>query len=393
MANLQPIDDDKQQESTEDADTAAEVTDIDDGGDKKDKKKKKKKKKKWDLEEHLGSVEPPKLKIKFDANRGQDTLKQAGWWVNRRGKVVALDDGAAPTPNDCPETYVIQQYISYVLTDEQYYNYKLIRIKQNEELKVARANIYVSPDYNRRQTVLLVICGTGVVNAGEFATSVCKFDNIIVGSAFPFMEWARERDIGVVLFDPNTLSKHHENVLDEIHCVYVFDTYVKPYLAGAAVNADDSNNNNNNNADDDDEKKNTQADPATSVIQNLLILAHSAGGRRTTFLLKERGDIVQQYVKAIAFTDIKDPKEQLFKYQVNGADEKAKAQIAKKIYQECAVNWVKSKEKKLDEPMKKMKGAVCKRVSSGHSEHKYTTPNAYSSIVKFFDERQNASNQ
>lgn len=344
--------DDNKDDNKDDDDHEDDEVKIDEKQKKKKKKTKKKKKKKWEMEEYIGSVSI-KLKIKFDVDRGQDGLKKAGWFCNRRGKIIAIDGGIKPTPNDCPDTFLVQEYISFILQDKLYYNLKLIEIMENEKLKVARSNIYISDNYNKKETILMVIPGTGIVNAGEFATSVAKFDNIIIGTAFPFIEWSIDKDIGLILFDPNTMSKHHENILDEIHCVHIFDSYIKPYLG-------------NN-------------------ISNILILAHSAGGRRTTYLLKERGDIIKNYIKKIAFTDIKDPKEQLFKYERNG--EKDKVEIVKKIYKETSKNWVKTKTgKKLDEAIKKgAKSAICKKVSSGHSDHKYTTPSAYPSIVSWFE--------
>ena len=70
---------------------------------------------------------------------------------------------------------------------------------------------------------------------------------------------------------------------------------------------------------------------------------------------------------------------------------KEQAAIIKSIYKQCARNWVKTKTgKALDAKMKKgAKTALVTRVSSGHSEHKYTTPSAYPSIIKFFDEKMN----
>ena len=232
-----------------------------------------------DIEEHIGSC-PIKLKMKFDSNRGQDALKENGWCV-RRGKVIGLSEGATPTPNDCPPIYLVQQYLSFILTDEQYYNFKLIRIKENEELKIARSNIYVSRDYEKQKCLLMIIPGSGMVRAGEFATSIMRFDHIVTGSALPFIEYAQDRQFGVVLFDPNGLIGHARN--NQNHCIHVFDTYIKPYLCG---------NDNDKETADDEKRENIE-----KTVESLLILAHSAGGSRITKLLKERGDIMQSYVK------------------------------------------------------------------------------------------------
>ena len=89
---------------------------------KKYKQKKKKKQAKWDMEEHIGSVSV-KLKTKFKAEHSsQEKLIKAGWQVNRRGKVMALN-GDKPTLNDCPETYLVQQFVSSVISSSDYYNF------------------------------------------------------------------------------------------------------------------------------------------------------------------------------------------------------------------------------------------------------------------------------
>merc|ERR1711994_1160254 len=95
----------------------------------------------------------------------------------------------------------------------------------------------------------------------------------------------------------------------------------------------------------------------------------------------------ERCLRAIAFTDIKDPREDVYKYERSGFAEQCVT--IRKLYKELGRNWIKTKTgKALDEKMKKgSKGALCLRVSSGHSDHKYTTPSAFPSVVKFFEEK------
>merc|ERR1712013_34380 len=167
---------------------------------------------------------------------------------------------------------------------------------------------------------------------------------------------------------------------DKIHCVHVFDEYVKPFLSHQKKEDYDAN-------EDTESKEEIEEDEKTGSVQNLVILAHSAGGRRTTHLLRERGQEMEAFLRAVAFTDIKDPREQVYTDERSGfADQ---CVTVRKIYQEMGRNWIKTKTgKALDEKMKKgSKGTLCLRLSSGHSDHKYTTPSAFPSIVKFFEEK------
>merc|ERR1712129_165529 len=101
------------------------------------------------------------------------------------------------------------------------------------------------------------------------------------------------------------------------HCIHVFDTYVKPYLHAS--------NDNENKEEDKDEQ----------CVESLLILAHSAGGSRTAKLLYERGNIMKPCIKAIAFTDIGDPRMQVLNYtrEVDKKDDcEERAKLITEIY-------------------------------------------------------------
>ena len=111
-------------------------------------------------------------------------------------------------------------------------------------------------------------------------------------------------------------------------------------------------------------------------------------------MLRERGSIIQRYIRAIAFTDIRDPKVSVFKWErdlQSAVDYTEQCKLIKRIYKECARNWIKTKRgKKLDAPCKMEKGTLVERVSSGHADHKYTTPSAFPSVIRFFEEKMNA---
>merc|ERR1719334_378382 len=108
------------------------------------------------------------------------------------------------------------------------------------------------------------------------------------------------------------------------------------------MNGNDDGNINGNDGDEKEEVL-TEEKECENAVENLLILAHSAGGKRTTYLLRERGAIIQRYIRAIAFTDIRDPKGQVFQSRKTHKEE---TKIIKEIYKDCARNWVKTKKGK-----------------------------------------------
>eukprot|EP01083_Nonionella_stella_P084621 234309_1 len=295
-------------------------------------------------------------------------IEKYGFHCNSVGKIVPLKttNSSCKHPSSLPLN-VLHEFIQNIFQMQ----YKMERISMTSKLKhdVLSSNIFISPKYNQKKTLLLIITGFGKVNAGEWSTSVCINDNIMDGTGIPFISYAYKRHWGVLLLDTNGIenseyekiserSKIYEKIhLGSVHCVDVFDKYIAPFLM---CNTD-------------------------MTLENIVILAHSAGGINVTALLEKRGDMLQHYIKRIAFTDIKDPHQQIKNIKSNN-----RRQMIKRIYKTCARNWVKTKESvPLNQQIKRKKRKnkiLITQFSAGHTEHKYTTTSAFKAIFSFFEE-------
>jgi len=226
-----------------------------------------------------------------------------------------------------------------------------------------RSNIFVTADLEtNKNKLMLLIQGSGAVRAGQWARALCINDTIKSGSILPYLEKAIKLGYAVIVFNPNlnrvtkdplsrpkredffipgkprlpevpTVKIPHNESPPE-HCIYVWDTYgVKS--------------------------------PANQVV----IVAHSAGGSCTMSLLRERGKDILPKLKAIAFTD-----------SVHWVSPKDPSSVVK-FLKKNAINWVQS-DKPLDTPeSNKDSGCVC--LSSGHTKHEHTSYSAIESVFKY----------
>ena len=113
--------------------------------------------------------------------------------------------------------------------------------------------------------LLVVICGTGPVMAGQWTRKLCINDSLNDGTIFKYLEWASALGLGVLVLNPN----HKDNRLDaEGHCIEAWDQLVEP-----------------------------------SPYRHVAIVAHSYGGCCTAALLAARPAAVLARLRAIAFTD------------------------------------------------------------------------------------------
>lgn len=69
------------------------------------------------------------------------------------------------------------------------------KARANDEM-VAKSRIYLSPNYGSKQTLLLLIPGSGAVRAGQWARSICINDNLAAGCMYPYIAEAFHRDWG-----------------------------------------------------------------------------------------------------------------------------------------------------------------------------------------------------
>ncbi|KAJ3440731.1 hypothetical protein M0812_14402 [Anaeramoeba flamelloides] len=80
-------------------------------------------------------------------------------------------------------------------------------LEKNEEMKkingVGQVNIFATPNWKNCKKLLLLICGSGAVRAGQWARSLCINNSLYDGTVFKYLEQAKENDYGVIVLNPN----------------------------------------------------------------------------------------------------------------------------------------------------------------------------------------------
>lgn len=203
------------------------------------------------------------------------------------------------------------------------------------EPKAKQSNIFHSPDFfTNKETLLVLICGSGAVRAGQWARSLCINDSLNTGTVIPYLDDAKALGWSTIVLNPNSVTSSLPS--PEKHTLHVWDNFVEK-----------------------------------SPAKNVLIVAHSYGGVITVNLISNRPDEVFSRVRAIAYTD-----------SVHSANKTLKKK-GELFLQERACNWVKSKEP-LDTLIKKLDSYQgCKLVSAGHNVHEYTSGVARPSVFDY----------
>eukprot|EP00484_Ammonia_sp_Unknown_P005013 CAMPEP_0197073814 /NCGR_PEP_ID=MMETSP1384-20130603/210796_1 /TAXON_ID=29189 /ORGANISM="Ammonia sp." /LENGTH=439 /DNA_ID=CAMNT_0042512655 /DNA_START=52 /DNA_END=1371 /DNA_ORIENTATION=+ len=336
---------------------------------------------------NTGSVDI-ELDFEIDPNRGQDELRSFGYYFNAKGECRNTESNERVGRFASQQKYeefgaALERYIFFLLRDQYKMSEKFInstdhdnddddqdqsneaddvamkQAKQTQktkktrpsrsqisEDKIAKSRIYLSPQYGDKQTLLLLIPGSGAVRAGQWARSICINDGLAAGTMYPFIAEAYKRDWGVVLFDPNGRTDSGR-VFSDDHVMYVYNRWIEaPYLS--------------------------QAD---CKIENVLIVCHSAGGMATTRLLNDKTKHLLPRIRGVAGTDT------FFG--------RAQTKQVQRVYERHIVNYVTSRE----ELGTVLSNTVPKRLSAGHSAHEYTSASAFAQIFSYFDAMLNVHRQ
>eukprot|EP00123_Amoebidium_parasiticum_P005997 comp17055_c0_seq1/m.15791 comp17055_c0_seq1/g.15791 ORF comp17055_c0_seq1/g.15791 comp17055_c0_seq1/m.15791 type:complete len:483 (-) comp17055_c0_seq1:540-1988(-) len=219
---------------------------------------------------------------------------------------------------------------------------KRVDIPVDAESTEPKGFIFVSDGVETNPHRLMIIMhGTGVVRAGQWARRIIVNDCLENGTQLPYILRAKKEGYAVVVTNTNLnrapipgtekMGRVRGSETAEDHAVYVWDKFVQP-----------------------------------SKAKEVAIVAHSYGGVATVHLLSKRGDEVRDRVKAIAFTD-----------SVHGMRQNA---LASWMKPRCR-NWVTS-DKELDTFIRK--AADCELVSAGTPTHEYTSPKAFNSVFEYF---------
>ncbi|GBP79900.1 UPF0528 protein CG10038 [Eumeta japonica] len=200
--------------------------------------------------------------------------------------------------------------------------------------------IFVSKEYELKDRLLVLIHGSGVVRAGQWARSLIINDKIDSGTQIPYIKKAVENGFGVLIMNTNDNHKANGDTIPksgspEEHASYVWDNYISKTKASA-----------------------------------IAIVAHSYGGIVVMDLANKYKDDFQERVKAIAFTD-----------SVHGYSKLKVTKYLKKV----AKNWVASNNP-LDSPVSTPDHEII-RVSAGHPKHELTSYSCINSVFKFIEEK------
>lgn len=199
-------------------------------------------------------------------------------------------------------------------------------------------------ELKRPKKLLVLIHGSGVVRAGQWARSLIINHNVDSGTQIPYINEGRSRDFEIVSLNTNdnygaSGDKLPHSDSPVTHAKYVWDNIVVP------------------------------ADP-----ESVCIVAHSYGGHVTMWLARQYPQFFKDKVFAVAFTDSVE----------NSAPEAVRDHMTK-----VTVNWAAS-EKPLDTVIRTKSKSSVEFRSAAHVKHEFTTYSSQKAVFEFIDKRYQA---
>lgn len=354
-----------------------------------------------DLDELMKKDEPP---LDFP-----DTLEGFEYAFNEKGQLRHIKTGEPFVFNYREDLHrwnqkryealgeIITKYVYELLEKEC--NLKKISIPVDASESEPKSFIFMSEDaLTNPQKLMVLIHGSGVVRAGQWARRLIINEDLDSGTQIPFIKRAMDEGYGVIVLNPNEnyievekpkipvqassessdepaekrerkdkISKEakrrrefyekyrnpqrekemmqlyiRENGSPEEHAIYVWDHFI-----------------------------------AQSVAENVFFVAHSYGGLAFVELMIQREADVKNKVTAVALTDSCH----------NVWHQEAGKTIREWMRENCC-NWVSSSEP-LDTSVESML-PDCPRVSAGTDRHELTSWKSLPSIFKFFAEASEA---
>jgi len=86
------------------------------------------------------------------------------------------------------------------------FGFEEIFLPLNQNYVGPRNNIFVSPNWQTAEKLMLIIQGTGAVRAGQWARAVCINDKLSIGSILPYLDRCQQEGLSVIVFNPNLNS-------------------------------------------------------------------------------------------------------------------------------------------------------------------------------------------
>lgn len=250
--------------------------------------------------------------------------------------------------------------------------------------------IYMSEDaLTNPDKLLVLIHGSGVVRAGQWARRLIINKDLDSGTQIPFINKAMQEGYGVIVLNPNENALEVEKARDPSA-----DAWDEP-----AEKRERKEECEGENKKDGHEKyrkpqkeretkhipirENSSPEEHTlyvwdhfisrSLAKNIFVVAHSYGGLSFVELMIQREDEVMLHVRAVAMTD-----------SVHNVWHQRPSRSTREWLQERCCNWVSSPEP-LDTPVDSLL-PDCLRRSAGTEFHELTSWSSFQSIFQFFEE-------
>jgi len=273
-------------------------------------------------------------------------LKGFGYAFNQAGQMRQLEEDGV-TISDRPfkfevkpgdRTYNQAHYeaLGEVITEEVYSLLESRGQLERRELKVEgvkekepKSFVFVSSEFQEKENLLVIIHGSGVVRAGQWARRLIMNEDLDKGTVLPYVEEARNHNWGVLVMNTNLNEIDGKEIpgsdSPESHAVTVWEQMIKK-----------------------------------SKAEKVVVLAHSYGGLVTVELANVFKKDFLGRVEGVLLTD-----------SVHGRLTRDK-ELDRKLSR-VGRNWVSS-EKPLGTLVDRVRGGDrIECVSAGHEQHEWTS--------------------
>ncbi|XP_015518127.1 FAM172 family protein homolog CG10038 isoform X1 [Neodiprion pinetum] len=289
------------------------------------------------------------------------TLKDFGYAFDEGGKLRKLDQSTGLTTDGGFEFNVTEDHAYnqkryealgqvidlhiYDLLEKEGLKKLFVPKEASSKAPELKSFIFVSEDALLNDKLMILIHGSGVVRAGQWARRLIINDNLETGTQLPYIRKARELGYAVMVLNTNDNFRTVNGKPTEIpgskdphsHVETVWKQYIEP-----------------------------------SNAKHVAIVAHSYGGVCVVKLAVDHAEEFRRRVFAVGLTDSV--------HMITSAkDTKHILKVAR--------NWVSS-EKPLDTPERSPDGDI-ERCSAGHAIHEMTSYSCMESLFQFVEERFN----
>ncbi|KAF6124226.1 family with sequence similarity 172 member A [Phyllostomus discolor] len=354
-----------------------------------------------DLDELMKKDEPP---LDFP-----DTLEGFEYAFNEKGQLRHIKTGEPFVFNYREDLHrwnqkryealgeIITKYVYELL--EKDCNLKKISIPIDATESEPKSFIFMSEDaLTNPQKLMVLIHGSGVVRAGQWARRLIINEDLDSGTQIPFIKRAMDEGYGVIVLNPN--ENYIEVEKPKIHVQPSSDCSDEP--AEKRERKDKVSKETKKRRDFYEKYRNPQREKemmqlyirengspeehavyvwdhfiAQSAAENVFFVAHSYGGLAFVELMIQREADVKNKVTAVALTD-----------SVHNVWHQEAGKTIREWMRENCCNWVSSSEP-LDTSVESML-PDCPRVSAGTDRHELTSWKSFQSIFKFFAEASEA---